>query len=44
MREWVARYIPHSLVDAYLAQGWEITPLQGHHGKYSHLATLEVWL
>lgn len=43
MKEWIARYIPHHLVDAYYSQGWEITPLSGPHARYSHLATMEAW-
>ena len=38
----VARYIPHALADAYAEQGWCVTPLDFHHGRYSMLATLDV--
>lgn len=29
------RFVPHDLVEEYLAQGWALAgPLRGHHGVY----------
>lgn len=37
-----AQYIPHSKIEEFKEAGWEIRPLNNHHGFYSVLAVREV--
>jgi hypothetical protein len=34
----LARYIPHGEAERYRRAGWQVTPLLGHHARYSMLA------
>jgi hypothetical protein len=38
----LCRYVPHALAECYRRCGWTVVPLQGHHARYSMLATKEV--
>ncbi|MBI1179124.1 MAG: hypothetical protein GC201_01100 [Alphaproteobacteria bacterium] len=37
----VCRYVPHRLADAYRDQGWDVRPMAMHHGRYSHIVSME---
>lgn len=37
----VCRYIPHGAAQAYHQQGWLVTPIPGHHDRWSMLASME---
>ena len=34
----LCQFIPHALADAYRRAGWAVSPLLGHHGRWSMLA------
>lgn len=38
----ICRYIPHSKIKWYLARGWRIRELIGHHSIYSVLAIKDI--
>jgi hypothetical protein len=34
----LCQFIPHALADAFRRAGWAVSPLLGHHARYSMLA------
>lgn len=42
MNDLIARYIPHDEADKYRNAGWDVVPMEGHHGYHSMLATAPI--